>query len=109
MGGGTVTVQHGIENRAAKTHCNADSLSRIPCGSIGCGNYIPGIKPTDLPCGGCSYCVRADSQWGTFTREADDAVPLTSLGFTFGFGGGVTPLRRQGTGVAVMGDWKPTG
>ena len=57
-----------------------DALSRIPCQEIQCDNFIPGVKPSDLPCGGCSYCVKADSQWGHFAREVDDAVPLTSQG-----------------------------
>ena len=32
----------------------------------------------DLPCGGCHYCVRADQQWGNFTRDVDEAVSLTN-------------------------------
>ena len=68
-----------IQYRCAGKHGNADSLSRIP-GGITCDQFVPGVKPTDLPCGGCSYCVRADSQWGAFSREVDDAVQLTSLG-----------------------------
>ena len=39
---------------------------------------MAGIKPTDLPCGGCHYCVRADQQWGTFLRDVDEAVNLTN-------------------------------
>ena len=69
-----------IQYRCAGKHGNADSLSRIPVVGITCDQFVPGVKPTDLPCGGCSYCVRADSQWGAFSREVDDAVQLTSLG-----------------------------
>ena len=69
-----------LEHRSGVKHTNADALSRIPCQEIQCDNFIPGVKPSDLPCGGCSYCVKADSQWGHFAREVDDAVPLTSQG-----------------------------
>ena len=69
-----------LRHRAGVKHSNADALSRIPAhNQVECDQFVPGVKPTDLPCGGCDYCVRADSQWGTFTREVDDAVPLTLL------------------------------
>ena len=69
-----------IKYRSGGKHTNCDSLSRIPVGEITCDQFVPGVKPTDLPCGGCSYCVRADSQWGAFSCEVDEAVQLTSLG-----------------------------
>ncbi|MCG8078710.1 MAG: Ty3/Gypsy family RNase HI domain-containing protein, partial [Candidatus Thiodiazotropha taylori] len=69
-----------LKYRAGSKHQNADSLSRnLAHEQLECDQYTPGMKPANLPCGGCKYCVRADSQWGTFTREVDDAVPLTML------------------------------
>ncbi|PJE78231.1 hypothetical protein CI610_02835 [invertebrate metagenome] len=40
-------------------------------------SYIAGIKPENLPCGGCNYCKRADRQWGEFSLEVDDVTALT--------------------------------
>ena len=69
-----------LKHRARSKHQNADALSRIRAHEhLECDQFIAGVTPTELPCGGCRYCVRADSQWGTFTREVDDAVPLTML------------------------------
>lgn len=44
-----------------------------------CSSYVAGVKPTDLPCGRCHYCVRADQLWGNFTKQVDEAVSLTNL------------------------------
>ena len=61
---------------------------------------------------GESYCVRADSQWGAFSREVDEAVQLTSLGSS-GTGGvvhdvklsGVEGFGHRGTqGSSLVGD-----
>ena len=71
-----------LKHRAGRKHANADALSRMPRGDVSCDQYQLGVRPRDLPCGGCRYCVRADSQWGTFTREVDDAIPLTLLNST---------------------------
>ena len=101
-----------IQYRSGGKHSNCDSLSRIPVGEITCAQFIPGVKPTDLPCGGCSYCLRADSQWGAFSCEVDEAVQLTSLG-TSGTGGevhdvkvsGVEGFGHRGTqGPSLVGD-----
>ncbi len=69
-----------LRHRVGLKHGNADALSRRPVETTRCNAYTAGVHPTDLPCGGCKYCIRADNQWGTFIREVDDAVPLTSLG-----------------------------
>ena len=58
-----------LQHRTGRKRGNANS--QIPCGETPCDEFVPGVRPTDLPCGGCSYCVRADSQWGTFTRKVD--------------------------------------
>jgi transposase InsO family protein len=66
-----------IKYRAGRIHGNADALSRIPEGKV-CRAYRVGVRPCDLPCGGCDYCTRADKQWGSFTTDVDEAVPLAT-------------------------------
>ena len=68
-----------VQHRPGTKHGNADALSRRPDRLTPCTSYVAGIKPADLPCGGCHYCVRADQQWGNFARDVDEAVSLTSL------------------------------
>ena len=101
-----------IQYRSRGKHTICDSLSRIPVREITCDQFVPGVEPTDLPCVGCSYCVRADSQWGAFSREVDEAVQLTALG-TSGTGGvahdvkvsGVEGFGHRGTqGPSLVGD-----
>ena len=75
-----VTVQHDLAAQTRQEAFKCRFPSRIPYLEVPCDQFIQGIEPKDLPCGGCSYCIRADSQWGAFTREVDDAVPVTSLG-----------------------------
>jgi hypothetical protein len=41
---------------------------------------VTGIRPKDLPCGGCQYCTKADQQWGSFTEEVDNVVGLSTGG-----------------------------
>ena len=65
-----------IQYRPGTKHKNADALSRKPDALTPCPSFVAGIRPTDLPCGGCHYCVRADKQWGSFTRDVDEAVNL---------------------------------
>ena len=67
-----------VQHRPGTKHGNADALSRKPDSLTPCTSYLTGIKPADLPCGGCHYCVRADQQWGNFTRDMDEAVSLTN-------------------------------
>ena len=52
-----------VRHRAGIRHGNADALSRIPDPLSPCSDYVAGIKPEDLPCGGCHYCSRAHRQW----------------------------------------------
>lgn len=65
-----------IVHRPGKQHQNADGLSRIPQTDL-CGKYRVDIKLEDLPCGGCSYCTRAQGNWQKFLQNVDEAVPLT--------------------------------
>ena len=67
-----------VKHRSGSKHGNADALSRIPDRLTPCASYVAGIKPADLPCGGCHYCLRADQQWSDFTRDVDEAVSLTN-------------------------------
>ncbi|XP_045167543.2 uncharacterized protein LOC123530833 [Mercenaria mercenaria] len=66
-----------VKHRPGVKHGNADALSRIPDTLVPCSAYIAGIKPADLPCGGCHYCKRAHNQWDQFTKQVDDAVKLS--------------------------------
>ena len=45
-----------------------------------CEAFVSGVRPEDLPCGGCEYCVRAHKNWGSFIDEVDEAVPLANGG-----------------------------
>ena len=65
-----------IIHRAGKLHQNADGLSRIPDHLEECNCYEAGKRVEDLPCGGCSYCKRAQEQWGRFEDDVDDVVPI---------------------------------
>jgi len=65
-----------IEYRPGRLHGNADGLSRIPGLLEECGEYIVGVSPPELPCGGCKYCKRAHQQWERFHEEVDYVVPL---------------------------------
>jgi transposase InsO family protein len=82
-----------VKHRAGVKHGNADALSRrrvsveeYPACEAGerptgwCSDFRVGVRPADLPCGGCHYCKKADAQWGTFFRDVDEAVPLTLAG-----------------------------
>ena len=50
-------------------------LMPMPCPESQGGNLLR-VKLQDLPCGGCPYCTRAQSNWSTFDKEVDDVVPL---------------------------------
>ena len=39
-------------------HVNADSLSRVPALEGHYSAFTLDVRPEDLPCGGCKYCVR---------------------------------------------------
>ena len=64
-----------VIHRPGKKHGNADPLSRIPDNKP-CPDMKVDIDPTQLPCGGCKYCTRAHKNWGKFTEDVDDVVPL---------------------------------
>jgi len=63
-------------HRAGVKHGKADALSRLPDNLTPCSEYISGLQPADLPCGGCSYCTRAHHRWAQFTRDVDDVTGL---------------------------------
>ena len=63
-----------IIHRKGKLHQNADSLSRIPDELEFCDCYRAGVDLDQLPCGGCSYCSRANKQWSTFKEQVDYVV-----------------------------------
>ena len=65
-----------LVHRAGSKHSNADGLSRIPDQLDFCDCYRAGYDPSDLPCGGCDYCLRAHLQWTRFDEDVDDVVPL---------------------------------
>ena len=60
-----------LQHRPGRLHGAVDGLSRKPANPGSCG-----IRPGDLPCGGCEYCVRAHKNWVAFTEDVDDVVPL---------------------------------
>ena len=67
-----------ISHRVGAKHLNADTMSRLPEPNE-CPNYRPGVTLSDLPCGGCKYCTRAQGNWGQFKEDVDYAVPLGRL------------------------------
>ncbi|MCW4335780.1 MAG: RNase H-like domain-containing protein [Candidatus Thiodiazotropha endolucinida] len=67
-----------LRHREGRKHTNADSLSRMPASEGQCPAFERGVRPEDLPCGGCRYCVKADQSWGAFTEAVDEAVPPSS-------------------------------
>ncbi|KAH3691883.1 hypothetical protein DPMN_192425 [Dreissena polymorpha] len=71
-----------VQHRPGAKHGNAVALSRDPDGLSPCSSYLSGIKLSDLPCGGCLYCNRAESQWGQFIEGVDEAVSLATGSMT---------------------------
>ena len=65
-----------IVHRPGVKHGNADGLSRMEEGLVYCNCYHAGSTPSQLPCGGCKYCVNAHKTWSRFEEEVDDVVPL---------------------------------
>ena len=66
-----------IQHRAGKLHTNADGLSRRPDDLDSCNCYYAGADIKLLPCGGCSYCTRAQKVWSSFEDDVDYVVPLS--------------------------------
>ncbi len=63
-----------IEHRPGAKHLNADGLSRIP---VPCSTSARQFcSPEELPCGGCTFCVRAHQRWTRFEEDVDYVVPL---------------------------------
>ncbi|KAH3779174.1 hypothetical protein DPMN_180653 [Dreissena polymorpha] len=85
-----------VQHRPGAKHGNADALSRVPDGLSPFSSYLSGIKLSDLPCGGCLYCTRAEKQWGQFIEEVDEAVSLAT--------GSLTNIRVKKTvaGSAIL-------
>ena len=57
-----------IVHRAGKMHGNADGLSRSCVED--CPYYEADVDITQLPCGGCAYCLRMHHQWQRFESFA---------------------------------------
>ena len=65
-----------VQHRPGKKHSNADVLSRLPDPLPYCPNYLSGCTLSALPCGGCSFCSRAEKQWKHFEECVDDILPI---------------------------------
>lgn len=68
-----------IEHRAGRNHGNADAMSRIPCDPESCDCYDKETIIEQLPCGGCTTCVKRHKAWSQFFDEDDDVVPVTHM------------------------------
>ena len=64
-----------INHRPGKKHINADALSRRPIGDS-CGHYQHVSDISTLPCGGCSYCRKVQTDWGDFEDSINDVGDL---------------------------------
>ncbi|GFR82442.1 Pol polyprotein [Elysia marginata] len=67
----SMTIQH----RPGVKHGNVDAMSRIPVRGP-CFSYYSCCDPTQLPCGGCRYCLKAQQDWADFHGEVGDTIPL---------------------------------
>jgi hypothetical protein len=67
-----------IRRRLGKKHCNADGLSRITASECPIVDLV--VRPSDLPCGGCQKCLKANQAWNTFAEEVNDVAPLAPSG-----------------------------
>ena len=65
-----------IQYRKGRTHSNADGQSRIPDTVPFCKFYVSHCKPSELPCGGCHFCLKAHKEWSRFEEDVDYVVPL---------------------------------
>ena len=63
-----------IVHRQGQKHKNADFLSRS-CEPSVCDCYDGQTVLSDLPCSGCSDCLKKHEQWSSFMKE-DDVVPM---------------------------------
>ena len=91
-----------LRHREGRKHTNADALSRITAEEGHCSAFERDVRPEDLPCGGCKYCVRADQIWGAFTEAVDDAVLLVSQGVR-------NPVSGDGHTTDATREWSTRG
>ena len=71
-----------IQHRSGNKHINADCLSRLPLLEEPCTHFkLDVVQPSNLLCGGCTYCHRAHSQWSDFRENVDFAISLIRLAF----------------------------
>ena len=66
-----------IEHRDGRKHQNADALSRVPCDPHECDCYDEQSILQEVPCGGCSTCMKRHEEWSEF-MDMDDVVPLSA-------------------------------
>ena len=71
-----------LECRYGARHGNADALSldSIPVSRDYYKAFKLEEKPSNLPCGGCDYCTRADKIWGSLARVVNCTVTMASQG-----------------------------
>ena len=71
-------VRNGNAASAGKETYECGCLVKGPCeGGKPCTEFSLRVKLQDLPCGGCPYCTRAQSNWSGFDPEVDDVVDDT--------------------------------
>ena len=63
-----------VVHRPGSKHGNADFLSRA-CEPSSCDCYDGQTVLSDLPCSGCSDCLKKHEQWSSFMM-LDDVIPL---------------------------------
>ena len=71
-----------LECRYGARHGNADALSlySIPVSREYYKAFKLDEKPSNLPCGGCDYCTRADRIWDSLARVVNCTVTMASQG-----------------------------
>ena len=98
-----------LKHRPGAKHGNADALSRIPGSREYCEAFKLGVKPSDLPCGGCDYCTRADRNWGSFARVVNCTVTMASQGVHHIIGTDDECTNSDATGDSKLGDQENVG
>ena len=71
-----------LERRYGARHGNVDALSlySIPVSREYCKAFKLEEKPSNLPCGGCDCCTRADRIWGSLAKEVNCTLRMASQG-----------------------------
>ena len=90
-----------LQHRAGRDHGNADALSRL-VDQGQCREYRVGTRLDQLPCGGCTYCKRAQDNWGSFCEQVDEVVPLECMGVTGSAAGGKVVAGNPGSTVKMV-------